>query len=95
MKVTCDDGCKKEFNIPNLISSYINDDVERTFFRCPACGQEYDSFYTNSQAREIRTQVNKLRSKSKLSDKEERKLRLYTDNLQAIMASLREEYGAR
>ncbi|WP_176140664.1 hypothetical protein [Halobacillus salinus] len=85
----------KEFEIPNLITTNINHDVERTFFRCPACGKEYDSFYTNNQAREIRTQINKLRSKNTLSDKQKRKLRLYTKNLKAIMNSLKEEYGVQ
>ncbi len=85
MNVVCD-KCKHEFKVkPNRIKTkYITDDVEKMYFKCPKCKDEYIVGYRDSEVRDnierivaIVDEINQNRVK-------------YT--LQAI-ESLQREYG--
>lgn len=76
MNVVCD-KCKHEFKVkPNRIKTkYITDDVEKMFFKCLKCKEEYIVGYRDSEVREnierivnIVDDINQNRSKYSIKE---------------------------
>lgn len=55
--VTCN-NCKRKFEIKRIQTEDMGNGIERTFFSCSFCLQEYTGFYTDES---IRTQQEKIR----------------------------------
>lgn len=53
MLITCDakDGCKENFDLDKFELEKLDNDIEKTYFKCPHCGKEYISFYTDRHIR--------------------------------------------
>ncbi len=76
MNVVCD-KCKHEFKVkPNRIKTkYITDDVEKMYFKCPTCKEEYIVGYRDSEVRDnierivtIVDDINQNRSKYSIKE---------------------------
>ncbi|WP_200899990.1 hypothetical protein [Paenibacillus larvae] len=52
MKVTCNDGCKREFLVGEVKTKNVKADIEKTYFICPRCGKEYTVLLTDSKIRQ-------------------------------------------
>jgi DNA-directed RNA polymerase subunit RPC12/RpoP len=61
--VKCDD-CQNEFEI-NLQTKNIERDIELTYFVCPHCQHEFNSFYTNAKIRTRQEKINELWAKAR------------------------------
>ena len=62
MIVTCD-TCKNQFALTKLEQDKIKsegNEIWRTFFRCPYCGEEYATEYDNLETFSLRKQIRKI-----------------------------------
>lgn len=62
MIVTCD-TCKNQFALTKLEQDKIileGNEIWRTFFRCPYCGEEYATEYDNLETFSLRKQIRKI-----------------------------------
>lgn len=62
MIVTCD-TCKNQFALTKLEQDKIileDNEIWRTFFRCPCCGEEYATEYDNLETFSLRKQIRKI-----------------------------------
>ncbi|MBV4432407.1 hypothetical protein GTH52_07115 [Clostridium tyrobutyricum] len=76
------DTCGKQFKIKKLKTKWIDENVQRTYFVCPYCKQEYTSFYTDKRVRKNIKKIEKLQSEMESITKQNK----------SIMEELREEY---
>ncbi|MEV3587142.1 hypothetical protein ABNE08_20330 [Paenibacillus larvae] len=60
MKVTCNDGCKREFLVGEVKIKNVKADIEKTYFICPRCGKEYTVLLTDSKIRQNQQRLEKL-----------------------------------
>ncbi|WP_031517608.1 hypothetical protein [Desulfofalx alkaliphila] len=92
LKLKCDKGCKEEFTLIEPGTDIVYDDILKTYFCCPHCGQEYVSHYTNTGIRELQDTVRVLQEGPK---RNKRKTKRMIQDLQARikvgMDRLREE----
>ncbi|PTY77364.1 hypothetical protein B5V89_14890 [Heyndrickxia sporothermodurans] len=51
------DECEQEYLITGLETENIGEDIEKTFFTCPHCDKEYIAFYTDSEIRNLQTEI--------------------------------------
>lgn len=60
-KVTCD-NCHKEFKIRQKIvkTEKLDNDVERTYFKCPHCKKEYTIAYADNEFRANIQEINNI-----------------------------------
>jgi ribosomal protein L31 len=82
-EVICD-CCGNTFKIKKLKTKWINDNVQKIYFTCPYCKQEYTPFYTDERIRKNQKEIEKLQKKYDEIVKENRE----------IMQELREKYEA-
>ncbi|MBE6067755.1 MAG: hypothetical protein E7211_08695 [Clostridium lundense] len=64
IKIKCD-KCDHEFELKKLKTKKLEDNIQRTYFVCPKCGQEYTSYYTDWQVRLNKQEINRLADKIK------------------------------
>lgn len=81
LRLVCNKGCKREFTLAKPGVATVRDDILKTYFKCPHCGQEYTAFYTNSGIRELQKmlgrlqngpQRNKYKTKRRIKDLQDR-----------------------
>jgi ribosomal protein L31 len=85
LKVNCD-RCGKQFEIKKLKTKWIDENVQRTYFVCPYCKQDYTSFYADKRVRKNIKEIEKLQKKYDEIVKENKE----------VMQELREKYeGSR
>ncbi|MHB9909245.1 hypothetical protein [Clostridium botulinum] len=65
MEVYCD-KCKNDFEI-NIKTEKIKGDIERIYFICPHCGENYTSYYLNNRIRTKQEKAREFMSKIKTS----------------------------
>lgn len=82
VELTCDEGCKKEFSLIKPGVDIVKDDILKTWFKCPHCGHEYVSHYTNSGIRELQGTVKMLQGSPQ---RNKRKARQRVKDLQAVI----------
>lgn len=82
-EVSCD-NCGEAFKIKKLKTTWIDDNVQRTYFICPHCNKEYTSYYTDKRIRKNIKEIEKLQKEYENIVKENRE----------IMKELRERYEA-
>lgn len=58
--VTCDE-CRNTFTIDSLAIEQLKDGIERTYFTCPHCQQDYTSYYTDLLVRQTLQKMKPLR----------------------------------
>ncbi|MBP2032572.1 uncharacterized Zn finger protein (UPF0148 family) [Clostridium algifaecis] len=80
-EISCD-NCHKTFKIKKLKTKWINDNVQRIYFTCPYCKQEYTSFYKDER---IRKNIKKIDDLQRQYDE------IVKENKE-IMQELREKY---
>lgn len=81
LKVNCD-RCGKQFGIKKLKTKWIDENVQRTYFVCPYCKQEYTSFYADKRVRKNIKKIEKLQSEMEDITKQNKE----------IMQELRQKY---
>lgn len=57
----CDAGCKKEFTITKFRTRKVKNGIEKTFFLCPHCKQEYVAYYASAETLKLQKEMRKLR----------------------------------
>ena len=61
--VDCDAGCGKSFVIKDLLTAKLDGGVEKAFFNCPHCGQEYVAYYTDPETRAMQAEIRDIRAR--------------------------------
>lgn len=59
----CDAGCKKEFTINKFRTKKVKSGIEKTFFLCPHCKQEYVAYYASAETLKLQKDMRKLHVK--------------------------------
>ncbi|WP_156876153.1 hypothetical protein [Clostridium kluyveri] len=75
-------SCGKSFKIQKLKTKWIDDNVQRIYFICPYCKNEYTSFYKDKRIRKNLKEIEELQKKYDEIVKENKE----------IMQELREKY---
>lgn len=57
MKVMCNEGCQQEFTLNGFLTVDMSNEVEKTYFQCEHCKQEYVAFYTDPEIRELQEKM--------------------------------------
>ena len=70
MLINCNEGCKKDFTLTAPMKEELDGEVERHYIKCPHCGKEYDSYYTDSELRELQEQMQELKAKAPFTEKQ-------------------------
>jgi hypothetical protein len=76
MRVTCNQGCGKEFKIKSLNSRRLKDDIDQVYFTCPHCKREYIAYYLSSKVKDLQAEQRKLKSGNKRAEVEKMKLKI-------------------
>lgn len=63
IRTVCDAGCKEQFTIQDFQHGDLGDGVEKTYFTCPHCLQEYVAFYTDAEIRKLQEKIRKVQSR--------------------------------
>lgn len=87
MKVTCDQGCQKEFTIQKIKtekSQTLPNNLERYYFTCPGCDQEYTSYFLDDDMKQMQSEIMLLKSKTDLKIKQKNRLLKLTRKLAAM-----------
>lgn len=95
MKVTCDQGCQKEFTIQKIKtekSQTLPNNLERYYFTCPGCGQEYTSYFLDDDMKQMQTEIRLLKSKAELKIKQKNRLLKLTRKIATMNDQYMEAY---
>lgn len=76
MMVNCD-KCKSDFEVDIKVKKVIKD-IEKTFFKCPHCGEIYTAFFTNAKVRKMQEEIRDIRNKFKSNENIGEKVKLET-----------------
>ncbi|AZS16465.1 hypothetical protein [Paenibacillus lutimineralis] len=57
MKAFCDASCQQSFELEDFQTVRIGDGVDKVYFVCPHCKQEYVAFYTNPEIRKLQAKI--------------------------------------
>lgn len=60
MKVMCNVGCQQEFTLNGFLTVDMSNEVEKTYFQCEHCKQEYVAFYTDPEIRELQEKIRQV-----------------------------------
>ena len=57
---TCNESCKRTFELTEFLTDCLPDTVEKTYFLCPHCQHEYVAYYTDAEIRELQEEIRKI-----------------------------------
>ncbi|MEC0242785.1 hypothetical protein P4H66_23520 [Paenibacillus dokdonensis] len=63
MKTSCDASCKKPFEVEEFQTDRISGGIEKVYFSCPHCQQEYVAFYTDPEIRELQVRIRRVQQR--------------------------------
>ncbi|PAD73895.1 hypothetical protein CHH67_18845 [Paenibacillus campinasensis] len=63
MKTHCDAGCQKAFTLDHFQQEKLNDGIEKTFYCCPHCGQQYVAFYADEEIRKLQARIRRVQKR--------------------------------
>lgn len=88
MKVICD-KCGFHFDVVELNIEKVKKDIERNYFRCPNCGEEYTSYYSNDKIRHLIIKqgmlIRSFRPEQSKLHKDQHKIKQLMDDLKKRM----------
>jgi len=84
------DKCEAIFHVQQLGTEIVKDDILRTWFPCPNCGEQYTVCYTNTGIRQLQEMHMKLLKHHRSKNMNKRIRDLY-DRITVGMNRLREE----
>ncbi|ARF67227.1 hypothetical protein B7C51_04455 [Paenibacillus larvae subsp. pulvifaciens] len=89
MKAICNKGCNKEF-FAAFRTKRLKNGIEKIFFTCSQCGEEYICYYTDASIRKDQKRLRGLRLKHNKKEHDElhQKIKMKMDALKARMGSL-------
>ncbi|MCL1702511.1 hypothetical protein MWJ95_19060 [Lysinibacillus sp. Bpr_S20] len=89
----CDKSCGHNFYVQHFKEDKLHNTIEKTYFNCPNCGQEYVCFYTDEEVRKLQKRQRELQRKLKwMTDDAEVKALLI--ELEGIRAATKERMDA-
>lgn len=89
----CDKSCGHNFYVQHFKEDKLHNTIEKTYFNCPNCGQEYVCFYTDEEVRKLLKRQRELQRKLKwMTDDAEVKALLI--ELEGIRAATKERMDA-
>lgn len=89
----CDKSCGHNFYVQHFKEDKLHNTIEKTYFNCPNCGQEYVCFYTDEEMRKLQKRQRELQRKLKwMTDDAEVKALLI--ELEGIRAATKERMDA-
>lgn len=75
IQTKCDRGCQKEFTITKTRKIKVKNGIDKTYFRCPHCKEEYIVSYVSPTTAKLQREMRKLqKSIRKLTDHSEEAL---------------------
>lgn len=63
LKIYCNAGCQKEFEVKAFKTVKLPDKVEKTFFTCTHCDHEYLVHYTDTETRELQAKIRRVQQR--------------------------------
>ncbi len=60
IKAICNEGCGQQFEITDMPTIQLDDDIEKTYFTCPHCQHEYVAFYTDEEIRKLQVRIRRI-----------------------------------
>lgn len=63
IKATCDAGCGEQFTITEFKHSDVGSGIEKTYFNCTNCGQEYVAYYADEKVRKLQQKIRNIQQK--------------------------------
>lgn len=75
--ITKCDKCSKEFELTQINTEsfeLLSNNVERHYFECPNCKEQYTTHYLNDQLKEMQEEIRQLQKKQSLKVKQKNKL---------------------
>lgn len=100
MLVICDADCKKEFDMKVEVApveAKKEATVEKVFLKCPYCGHEYISHYSDNEVKRLQKQIKEVGKKVGNKKFDQKILavrkREIEGKLKAKMDELKERYG--
>lgn len=61
----CDKSCGQNVYVKHLKVAKLHNSIEKTYFNCPNCSQEYVCFYTDKSIRKLQSKMRELHRKMK------------------------------
>ncbi|MED4124017.1 hypothetical protein P4641_08515 [Halalkalibacterium halodurans] len=89
MKLLCNEGCQKEFEVNEIKSNGVEKlpaNVDRYYIECPNCGKEYTSYFLDETMREMQAEIRHLKNKQNLKVKQKNRMFKLTNKLAAMNA---------
>lgn len=56
----CDSGCEKVFTITKIRTRKVKNGIEKNYFICPHCKQEYITYYASAETLKLQKEMRKL-----------------------------------
>ncbi|EJP6471373.1 hypothetical protein NHI66_000621 [Clostridium botulinum] len=87
MLISCNEGCKRNFELAKFKEKKLKNGVIETYFKCPYCGKKYNCFYTDKEIRRLQAQLRNKWGKASRREIEELhlKIKIKMDNLKEKM----------
>ncbi|RUT48615.1 hypothetical protein EJP82_01350 [Paenibacillus anaericanus] len=63
LKIYCNAGCQKEFEVKSFKTAKLPDKVEKTYFNCPHCDHEYLVHYTDIEIRKLQARIRRVQKR--------------------------------
>lgn len=75
IQTRCDRGCQKEFAVTKTRKIKVKNGIDKTYFRCPHCKEEYIVSYVSPDTSKLQREMRKLqKSIRQLTDHSEEAL---------------------
>lgn len=91
IQTRCDRGCQKEFTIIKTRKIKVKNGIDKTYFRCPHCKEEYIVSYVSTTTAKLQREIRKLqKSIRKLTDHSQEALEAHWDSVDELKAKVKQ-----
>ena len=59
----CNSGCNKQFNITEMPTIKLGNDIEKTYFTCSHCQHEYVAYYSDEEIRKLQARIRRVQKR--------------------------------
>ncbi len=91
LEIKCTQGCGRKFIFKKVKFEMVNDEIEKTFIRCPYCSHQYVSFYTDVNIRKMQEKMRKLLEESKSRGLTQSQKKLVIQDINYLQTEIKKE----
>ncbi len=63
IETVCNSSCGRGFKINEMPTEKLKGGIEKTYFTCPHCQEEYICFYTDEEIRKLQMRIRRVQSR--------------------------------